>query len=813
MWDLKSDVSQNTLSNPLTPFKPRRVGQYHLPLFKIARQTSQAIMVSLSWNASKVSVVAENESFLKHAFSVFSFDKSLQSPARGKSSSTFNSLTPYDASRLDPKLKTFYGYGRFHMIDVSNPNIEDQLFVTCDKNSVNIYSAHEQWSHLRSIIDGAMAWNPSATMDTVRAKYVSWNSEQGVVYVGDLITGLIVTRRQYSKSTVSRFSRDGSQMIMHHTGFEVSTYWTESGTHINTTDCCLGFPAYFQDESRLILSSVVWDEAFGRGEQGAILDATNMFTVDRIAISTQNYEQQLQSYGPEARKIIALHGSKLSLYRIEDVTIKPYSQPRHSCNDSCFDELTTLSSIDAQAISEGENTQFVASSGLRFRVELRAASTSGWRCGSDLLQSLVIWVTNSEGKSREALIIPPSDLGNILGIWLENRITFNATTQQVIIRSHILLMMWVLPTTFEGDFMLLNAAWTQLCRFQIEDKNDWLWTILSQCTHGQTYLKLQTMDDNNEDVIVDIMNLYCENVFMEAPNHSLEGALALIEIFEISDNVFKRAILQYIGRYINCYSNPKDLSENIVARICQNVTHENQNNYNRFLTALFESPYGRWVPRRDYNERTNPISILLKLTEKVPMAIEVAHTIINYCTRQANLKKDPQFAEILLKPLHDLLDRTQLHTDISLGALRRLAFIPVRGRTFILDHHKIAHPPSWWKFWSKNEPIYKCENPVWQLDRRPLSKPTNLLNDNFTRDIFVASFDMLWRAPKEVVDTRSTVARIKSSTHTPQSWLRTLFNVVLLKCKLAPKSDVELHGFELESYGNPAIVALIEFKW
>ncbi|KAG0010488.1 hypothetical protein BGZ80_001440 [Entomortierella chlamydospora] len=414
---------------------------------------------------------------------------------------------PFHPRQADPKLRNFSGCERFHVTNDNNPDLKDQLFITCSK-TLDIYSAHEQWAHLRTITGISMVTTPRQILYSARARYFSWSSEQGLVHIHDLETGQIVNSTTAARSDIVHFSRDGSRIAICHSGNTISTLWTESVTPLGIVDDCIGFLTFIQDDTKLIVDVVMEDEAYGRGRQGAVVDSSNMSVINRISANISKYEQQLFSSGSNCRSIITCNGSKLDLVRLEDVTIQQYTHPRYSW--------------------------------LRFRVELYAAVRNS-RLGSDRVYSLTVWVSDNEGKSREALVVPPLELGDILGQWLEYRVILNPATQQMIILSEILLMVLSLPTALEGNFTLLVTAWTQSDLYQVEDRNDWLWTKLSQCTHGQSYLTLLTMD-HGEDVIVDMLRLHYENVFMEDPHSSLEGALALLEIFEDSGDAFKKAI-------------------------------------------------------------------------------------------------------------------------------------------------------------------------------------------------------------------------------------------------------------------------------
>jgi hypothetical protein len=104
------------------------------------------------------------------------------------------------------------------------------------------------------------------------------------------------------------------------------------------------------------------------------------------------------------------------------------------------------------------------------------------------------------------------------------------------------------------------------------------------------------------------------------------------------------------------------------------------------------------------------------------------------------------------------------------------------------------------------------------LDLSPEYKEPSPLHENLSWDLFVASFDMLWRAPEKESemdsDKRSPVERIRDhGPPPPPSWIRTLFSIILYKFKSRPYKRVECYKIPLEALDNPAIAALIEYKW
>jgi hypothetical protein len=182
----------------------------------------------------------------------------------------------------------------------------------------------------------------------------------------------------------------------------------------------------------------------------------------------------------------------------------------------------------------------------------------------------------------------------------------------------------------------------------------------------------------------------------------------------------------------------------------------------------------------------------------------------------AKKEKDAHFLSPVLDSLQEIFTLQELPPDLVPSVLRGLAFCPVKDRSYIVDHSDIAPPPSLrWAFGHlTKKPLYAYDNPVLQMDHSPLYKEHNPLNENFSRDLFVASFDMLWRAPEQKPDTRSSVERIRDRGCPPQpSWIGTLLSIILCKCKFWPHTRIECYDIPLETLDNPAITALIEYKW
>ncbi|KAF8928250.1 hypothetical protein BGZ58_009793 [Dissophora ornata] len=696
---LQLDLWQLPASDKCDQRQPNLVAQIQVPLLEsfesIFEYEEEIMMVSVSWDASIVALVAVSTEYLTRALSIYNYcgeqeplsEMAIASPKA-------DALSLMLDGQLAPGLKDFCGYGRFHITSTKNQNIQDELLITCNFSTVNLYCVYGTWSHLRTIvpIGETPIKAPRQLIQGLRAKYFAAVDSTGTISICDLETGLLVTRMVFAEVSTVGFSSDGSLMVIRQSRGVIKTLWTESATVISSRDGLAGVDGigsnldFIQDDSKIILPLVILpsvtpsvyspsgvpDEANGIGYVGLILAAASLVIEGRVSITMPCDEERLHRADTHNTRLYTAHGSKLDLVRLND-TIMP------------------------------------------------------------------------------------------------------------------------------GDYDIEH--WVGYFRIDI-----------AECAHHQLYASTfhEFEDPNPVTYKLDPKKAFCSY-----PSHSLKGILALIEIFRAGDKNFQQATLQYVGQHINFYPDPHNLLESILAKICQGVTQENRIHYGEFMETLLGSSHGRWVPRPDLDEKTNPISVLLDQTKKVPRIINLVQTLINYCIRMAKDEKDVHFVLPIPISLRELITQQTLHTDAVHSTLRNLVFIPIIDRSFVIDSHLIAYPPKLrWRFWEKNaRPLYECKDPVLQLDRNPKIKPHDPRNDNFTRDLFVASFDMLWCAPKTRFDVPSSTMNARSKALTWQSWVRALIHIILMKCKFKLVTTVISHDFALESLDNPAIAALIEYKW
>ncbi|KAF9938852.1 hypothetical protein BGZ67_010328 [Mortierella alpina] len=822
LWDLESGGADPTFcavlnTEPRKPFYPALCAQVRWPLLSRIYSGSKSFVVSISWNASVIALMSDSTRYLENTLFIYRHERVIQ-PSTEKDATplAISKLIPFEDNNILPEVRARCNAGKFHIVASKDLNVEDELFIVCDGVSVTIYSIFGQWSHVRTIrlmgVERSMDKHvvEHRLIDSIRSRYFSWTDGDETVIICDLETGLLVSR--VPKSRNACFSDDGTLVTMRHSDSGVTTRWTHSGIVIAAAEGARANPIFLPgDSSRVLLPLYLPDETFGRAQLGVIMDATTLSATGRsrlsIPVLSPELKQQRLTNVAGGQYIYTFHGSKLDMFKLDDLALTPYHTPRALCTAMCYHEQSVIQ----DKVLPGTITKrgFLMPSGLTFSIIFSKTLTDEWSDGPGR-HSILVSISNGRTTLQDALVLPASAMGDIPSEQLESRVVFHVAKQEMIIYSDIFIMVWGLPTTIDGPFTLLLAWWTQMVPFCIDRRNNWCSITVSQCPHQNYYLATRELDAGYEYSTVDMEQISTENAFSYVNCFPfLNGILVLINFFGSADEVMKKAIIRYVGQYLNTYPEPDDLSKGIVAQICANVTQDNHAQYAAFLQALLDSDHGRWVPHPGYTEQTNPACIILRSAEKLPRAIDLLQVLIRYCTRMSNKERDLQFVLPLMNPLHKLLKQKQLYSEVTRSLLQGMAFIPAKERAYIIEHHSIAHPPGLrLEFWKPNQQkLYERKSPVLQLSRDPLSKDSDPLNDNFTSDIFVASFDMLWQAPNP--SSESSTRDLQAA----QSLVSMVFHMIKLNLKLKSRTSIRCNDFALESLDNPAIVALVEYKW
>ncbi|KAG0002382.1 hypothetical protein BGZ65_002685 [Modicella reniformis] len=834
---------------------------------KMTMSDAVSVMVSISMDASQITLTADKMFHSKSSFHHFELKVS-QPPDAGEETPT--SSGTLSSVQVCAELREFKGYGKFHSTDTRNTDTKNEVFIACDKSKVIVFSVDTwSWNYTIDFYYSPMD-HPKRVIEELRARYFAWIDKELGVSVYDLDTGkLLWCEEWYSNASIpdnnptyTTFSEDGSLLAYRRKDQPIVVRYTKTGAELVTetlpkasSDKVMWF---VKNNTRLVIPDYQRDSKsskYGQGHLSMVMDSTTLSTTDLISIPIHckdsttlsttdptpipmhcNGLVRPRSTGTCGEKLYLPHGSKLDLIRLQDVTVPPFPQPRSSNTNNCSE--CKKPSNDKFIVGPSQTGKWVVpESGLTFSVGVAMLKQER---GDD---HAVVKVSNSHGKERECLRFPKPGVKNEeADYWIK----IDGTSQQMIVLCSQFVMVWKLPMMFEEEFHLRLVWWSGDTEEQTPEPGNTKeqvpesGNIKEQAPErGGTQTPKagdtgeQTPEPGNtkpEDTKEQIRMTHCihgfyhivqgesnfsishyTDAFGSEPNRFFKGMLVLVGMYEHCNDTLQKHILQYVGHYINRHDHSDgDKKQTVLSRICENVKQENYAPCRRFLEDLLA--HARWIPIPEFSMKLNPIKILLHGTASVPRAIGLVETILDYCMNRARAETEYHFLLPVLDSLRKLIKAKSLHPYVVQNTLRRLAYfpVPVRMKGFIVDRAIIAYPPRW-KFWQPNTtPIYECDDPVMQLNRSPGRYEHKPKNDNFTREVFVATFTMLWRVKSASVNP---TAKRATGASQARMWIRTIFDVLLVKLKIKTNAVVKCHDFSLESMENPAIAALIEYKW
>ncbi|KAF9564108.1 hypothetical protein EC968_004639 [Mortierella alpina] len=276
----------------------------------------------------------------------------------------------------------------------------------------------------------------------------------------------------------------------------------------------------------------------------------------------------------------------------------------------------------------------------------------------------------------------------------------------------------------------------------------------------------------------------------------VSGVQHLTSIYAKSDFNVQESILRY---FMTCIRPSSKHSESVLTSLCRAWSPQNDSYIKGIFSKLLPLERVTWIPRMSSSEGQNPLRTLLFKIRQAPKVFGLVKIFTDYCASQAVRTGDTSFLVSIFASMPRLM---KLLPEHATEFLRKVSYIPVTQSAFILDNHIIVHPPKvFLKFWKKKTSLAKTKYPILQLNH--IQSSPNLKNNTFRRPLYIASFNMLWNYKDN----------IKAKTNGPNTCWKTLYHVLTLKLRLRSHRFVECHNFNLMVFDNPAITALVAYKW
>ncbi|KAG0327967.1 hypothetical protein BGZ99_006466, partial [Dissophora globulifera] len=539
---------------------------------------------------------------------------------------------------------------------------------------------------------------------------------------------------------------------------------------------------------------------------------------------------------PKLRTDLAItaFGSRLAVYPVRKSTFAmqgdfdngAYCEIHEVCTKACREGQNSLVNPPKECTTE---------KGLKFKLELvacRSPFISDFPYKNDSTEDKAVELTVSDDSGRKRTVQKISHFhmqGN------QHNAYFLPCNTRYVVEGRYYFQVWKLPTDYDDSYCeLLLMKSLPLDDFTSFFPDDDDVEPMKVCAHGKTiYTDNLAIELTDEALLSREHTKICLN--------SIPIIYSLYHV--ITDIHYRRALLQYVLRFINSYPDPENPAHNVISRILDFRKNEDYVGYDHFLKNLieFNGPNPTWHPKAPYSEGTNPIQPLLVSGKTYSNHISVAKNLVDYCARMAKSKRDIAFLWFAIDCLPEMCES---HPELAVDVMRGAAFVPVNDtlrRSFVdqalvrpsfvdqalvrssfVDQALIRPSPAitraWdlirssfsWRSTSSKIPVSKYAQPVFQVQVLPtamnLFSSSNVPeNDGFTMDVFVVPFKLLWK----IQLAKGEIPKVEAK---PTFW-RSLYVMLLWKTKPNALQHIQTHKFKQEFFDNPAIAGLLEYKW
>ncbi|KAG0083083.1 hypothetical protein BGZ92_011104 [Podila epicladia] len=368
------------------------------------------------------------------------------------------------------------------------------------------------------------------------------------------------------------------------------------------------------------------------------------------------------------------------------------------------------------------------------------------------------------------------------------------------------VQVWSLPATRTGacELLLIKGV------YDTDGKPLCFLDDLSFCGHGRVFCPhtLSSPIDRERDMVI----LQPQNqITPRYGDWCLDSVHIVVVIYNDANESHRKELMKYLSRYINYFPDVENFEKSVLGQIALKDRPDDSSLIFKDLLHKCASSPLHWIPRIHDNPETNPIAIMLDRAQIHPRHLISAATLIEYCLHQAKQRRDVGHIGVVYQALPKLI---KLHPDLAMQVIAQSAYVPVGDskwaskRDFVVDHALLIHPPKMRAFWKANTtPIYEAENPVFQvrplLPVKQIEEVRDEQNERFTGNVYVAPFELLWYCDQ------LRQRRFSEAT----TWFRALLSAATLK--IHPKSPKIVRGHDIppEYLDNPAIIALLEYKW
>ncbi|KAG9321536.1 hypothetical protein KVV02_007981 [Mortierella alpina] len=704
-------------------------------------------------------------------------------------------------------LENYYGCYTFYTIAATTDETSDrERFLACNGQSVLIYDVTPEWQLVHTITLAILP-NVRAALSSVRGiqgNYMAWTGFKGVASVWDIDAGKVVSHVFVEDGTVgmpSYMSADGSKVAVSAPG-ALHVYETISGVKLGTYTDELGGGSEFE-------------VVLGRDELLTEYD-TPLMEIDRpspnrAVVSLKDMAMVKTGYLPFGYRAVhpVLPKNITSVY-VKGLTMNVIQ------HDGMLPGSKTCSSEPSACTMEWNehNVYYLNTDPFKYRCnQYHTYTATAKRIHSRGRLIMVLEVSTEVMPSRvtQTFTIPLGPANT------DYSGSFLRRSAQLVIVTGGFLQIWQFSAA-KLEICELIQMWSLQDDPCTTDVLHPRFRVISEArvcsSHGTKFsLSLKPTDwDRQSDPDLGIVTVPisdADSISSTEEQRNCNGVFGLVDMYADADVDCKQAIARYLASVARASpKHPISCIETLVGF----WTPDRKDYIDDMLARTLLSSRISWVPV-DSTVGADPVAMLLILSKKQPSAIDTARIILDYCLSHANSSKNLTFLSAVFNNLDEL---TKRFPELATECLSRTAYIPVMHRPFIIKNHVIIQPPAsrfqlpFWKPKSQSlkQFVARKVNPIMEFCLT--EGPANPEDDYFTLPVFMASFDAIWRhhdAPPKMRQFDQTMGAMG------MKWCRDMVQLLLFIVRPSTQESVRCFDLTLEDYDNPAIAALVSYKW
>ncbi|ORZ09337.1 hypothetical protein BCR41DRAFT_388308 [Lobosporangium transversale] len=747
-------------------------------------------------------------------------------------------------------VRQFRGYGKFHSYSSSdNQGKTNEYHITCSGSSIFIHNPDKKWSQIKTL---AMAAEPnfeaaSELITSLRGNCFAWTGNRGVISFWNIAsmkqTSYISVAYDNTGPLVS-LSGDGSLAAISTMGC-ISIYETFSGMKLGDYTEGLGdrrFEVMMDHHIFRIFDQDPSDDLKHQFIECKFIRIRDMEVIRTFPIhkdSSLNFPSPLkgQVYGYREGPIMNITKLDIGTIPLPDSKFREKDLERVAFNQIIRKHrLRFILTSDVEFIltpyTEGTSDALTTVNITRINLAPERQHHPPVSFSSSPSDSVI---TKKKGMSLKILLGPSH---------IDHSCIFLPKASRIVLVTGRYMQMWKLLAEGESnssELAKLELVWAlqaEDCRKHSTDLPIYRITSATATEDGMQFAlklfpkrkgeeskhSLKTSKNYDGYKVMKLVYPPVDNSGTLERNRISQGICGAIDMYVGGNLVCQAAVIQYLETLVRPSSqNPVSC----IFTLCEAWTYANRNFLEQIMKALLPPTKITWIPDSKAiaaHKLNDPLKKVFQIAEKQPAVIGVAKVIMDYCISHASNSCNLSFLTPIFGSLKQVMT---MFPEQAFDCIEQIAYIPVKERPYIIDNHKLAYPPRFrFKFWEPlSLPLPKMPDPIMQL--HVVAKQRDPKNDLFTHPLFMASFDALWFYPedKNNVEERtdhggldkkilSLEERIKSTAIVSKTtWWKSMFYMFLFKLNPRNQLYVQCYNFNLDFFDNPAIAALVAYKW